>query len=241
MKYEFTGEIRVESGVTLRRIRRIEDGLIGGWIEKESNLSQDGSCFVFDDARVFGQARVYDDAWVYGQAQVFGQAWVSGDAQVFGQAQVYDDAQVSGRAQVSGEAQVFGQAWVSGNAWVYYSELTTNFHEDTKTALRCSLNVVPVNNRIILFKRVNRIDDTRYASLYDPEFVYTIGEFIEVDANPDKMISCGSGLHLSHKDYWNKGDSLIECEVDIDDIICVLEGKVRCSKLKVIGLVEKNK
>ena len=69
MKYEFTGETKVESGVTLRRIRAvtafgaIAAGAVGGWIEKEANLD-----------------RVSGDAWVYGNARVYGNAQVSGDA-----------------------------------------------------------------------------------------------------------------------------------------------------------------
>ena len=39
-------------------------GELGGYIEKEENLSQEGNARVYDDARVFGNAEVYDDARV---------------------------------------------------------------------------------------------------------------------------------------------------------------------------------
>ena len=67
MKYEFTGEKKVVFGITLQRIRALASfgivvrGAIGGWIEKESNLSQ-----------VSGDARVSGNAWVYGNARVYG-------------------------------------------------------------------------------------------------------------------------------------------------------------------------
>lgn len=48
-KYEFTGEVIESCGRTLRRIRRITDGEIGGWIEWESNLSHVGDCWVADE------------------------------------------------------------------------------------------------------------------------------------------------------------------------------------------------
>ncbi len=130
-KYEFTGEERVVDGKTLKRIKRLSDGLIGGFIETERNLSQEGSCFIYDNARVCGDAQVYGNAWVSGDAkvfdnaQVYGDAWVSGDARVsgtalvYGNAQVYDNAWVSGNALVFGEAHVFGNAWVSGDARVF--------------------------------------------------------------------------------------------------------------------------
>jgi hypothetical protein len=58
MKWEFTGETKVEFGITLRRIRYPETREEGGWIEKESNLSLYGDAQVSGHARVFGHARV---------------------------------------------------------------------------------------------------------------------------------------------------------------------------------------
>ena len=106
-------------GKTLFRIKAkvafgdIEEGELGGYVEKESNLNQRG------DAWVSGDARVYGDARVSGNAEVSGNAWVYGDARVSGNAEVYGDARVSGNAEVSGDAEVYGDAWVSGDARVY--------------------------------------------------------------------------------------------------------------------------
>lgn len=57
-KYEFTGETKKFSGRTLKRIKRISDGVIGGWIESEENLSHEGWCFIYDEAVVYGEAEV---------------------------------------------------------------------------------------------------------------------------------------------------------------------------------------
>lgn len=113
MKYKFTGETKNYYGVTLRRIQRISDGLVGGWIEKEENLSQYGSCFVYDNARVSGDARVYNNAEVFGNARVYDNAIVYGNARVYGDAEVY------GNVRVYGDAEVFDNAIVHGNARVY--------------------------------------------------------------------------------------------------------------------------
>ena len=64
----------------------VKAGELGGYVEKEENVSQDGN------------------------------AWVSGDAEVSGNARVYGDARVSGNAEVSGDAEVSGNARVSGDA-----------------------------------------------------------------------------------------------------------------------------
>ena len=114
LKYAMETTTKTIGSVNLHRIRatrsipkwNVKKGDIGGWIETEKNLSQDGDAWVSGDAWVFGNARVSGDA------QVFGDARVSGDAQVFG------DAWVSGDARVSGDAWVFGDARVS-EPWSY--------------------------------------------------------------------------------------------------------------------------
>lgn len=99
-------------GMELFRIRAlisfgdVKKGDLGGYVEKEENLSHSGDAWVTGDARVFGDAEVFGDAWVHGNAKVSGNA------------KVYGEARVCGDAVVSGNAKVFGDAWVSGNAKV---------------------------------------------------------------------------------------------------------------------------
>ena len=122
-KYEFTGkEKTLENGTVLRQIKAVrsfeivKNGDIGGWIEKESNLSHDGNAWVYGDARVYGDAQVYGDARVYGDAQVYGDARVCGDARVYGDARVCGDARVYGNAQVYEDAKIYGDARVCESA-----------------------------------------------------------------------------------------------------------------------------
>ena len=124
-KFELTAEFVTNVfGKKLFRIKAlvafgdVAKGELGGFIEKEGNLSNDGNAWVSGDAWVYGNAWVSGDAWVYGNARVFENAWVYGNAQVYGNAWVYGDAQVYGNAWVYGDAQVYGNAWVSGNAQV---------------------------------------------------------------------------------------------------------------------------
>ena len=118
-KYELTAEFIEQWGKKLFRIKAlisfgsVEAGELGGYVEKEDNLAQDGDAWVCDDAWVYGNARVCDDARVYGNARVCGNARVYGDAEVYGNAWVY------GNARVYGDAEVYGNAWVYGNARVY--------------------------------------------------------------------------------------------------------------------------
>ena len=124
-KFELTGEFIVFLGKQLFRIKSLIDfgdvkcGEVGGFLEKEENLSQEGSAWVSGNAKVSGDAQVSGNARVSGDARVSGNARVSGDAQVSGNAWVSGDAWVSGNAWVSGDAWVSGNAKVSGDAQVY--------------------------------------------------------------------------------------------------------------------------
>ena len=114
-KYELTNETKViNNGVELHRIKALEDfgnvkkGDLGGWIEKEENLSQIGDAWVSDDAMVYGNAVVTNDAWVYANAVVTDDAVVTDNAWVHGKARLYANAVVTGDTEVSGNAVVYG-------------------------------------------------------------------------------------------------------------------------------------
>ena len=94
-KYEMLYDDKIEIGShTLYRIRALKNfgtvkaGDIGGYIEKEENLSQKGNCWVYDNAKVRGNARVYGNALVYKNARVYGDAYVSGNAHICDNAKI---------------------------------------------------------------------------------------------------------------------------------------------------------
>ena len=115
-KYKLREDLTKECyGKTLYRIEAlrnfgdVEKGVIGGYIEKEENLSH------------YGNAKVYGDAQVYGKAVVYGKAWICGDAQVCGKAQVWDNAQVCGDAVITKTSDYYvgKNTWSSGRYFTY--------------------------------------------------------------------------------------------------------------------------
>lgn len=142
MKYVLTEETIMIEERTLYRIMAfkhfgsVKAGDMGGFIEKESNLSHEGICWVrdracvYEDARVFQDAQVCMDARVYGNAKIYGRAHIESYAQVYGyaivrddarirrKAQLYDDAIISGNGSVGEHAQIYGHAHVLGDGLV---------------------------------------------------------------------------------------------------------------------------
>ena len=72
----------------IRKIKYADIGDLGGYVESERNLSQEGDAWVFGNAKVSGNAKVFGNAKVYGDAEVSGDAWVFGDAEVYGDAEI---------------------------------------------------------------------------------------------------------------------------------------------------------
>ena len=75
-KYELTTNTKMCFGRRLYQIKALKDfgdvkaGDLGGYIEKEENLSQDGIAWVFDNACVLGKAQIYDATWIHCDAQI---------------------------------------------------------------------------------------------------------------------------------------------------------------------------
>ena len=136
-KYEFTEETKVVRGCILHRIKRLKDVAIGGWIEKDSNLSHEGKAWVSGDAEVSG------GAWVSGDAEVSGDARVSGGAWVSGKAMVSDNARILDNAWVSGNAEVLDNAWVSGDARVSGKEKIT----------KSPINIIGIAHNVTITKK----------------------------------------------------------------------------------------
>lgn len=73
-KFELTTDTKMLLGRKLFRIKAlisfgdVKEGDLGGYVEKESNLSHNDDAWVCGDACVCGDARVCGNAWVYGNA-----------------------------------------------------------------------------------------------------------------------------------------------------------------------------
>lgn len=86
MKYKLTNKKIDYLGRTLYQIEAVKKfgniakGQKGGFIEKKSNLSQDGNAWVYNYAMVYGDAKVCDNAKVYDCAKVRSAAVVCDNA-----------------------------------------------------------------------------------------------------------------------------------------------------------------
>ena len=132
-KYKLTDECITIGDKKLYRIESLKDfafikkGDKGGFVESEENLSQVGSCWIYNDTKVCGNAWVFGDAMVYGNAKVYGNACVFGDAEIYDNVRVYGNAEVFGNVHIKGDADIssisdyifFKNWWSSGRCFTW--------------------------------------------------------------------------------------------------------------------------
>ena len=123
-KYELTNETIMFNGHKLYRIVAIKCfnnvccGALGGFVESENNLSQQGNCWIYDDAKVYENAKVLDDAFVADNSEIYGSAIICNAAKikynavVCDTATIFDYAIICGYSQVSGNAKIFNDCVV---------------------------------------------------------------------------------------------------------------------------------
>ena len=155
-KYELVKDDTIEVNSfgclkVLYRIKALKDfndvkkGDLGGYIEKEDNLSHEGNCWIYDNAKVSCGAEVYCNALVYGDAEI------RECAIVFGDTEVYDNAVIRGNAMVFGNARVFGNAIVSDDAKVFGKSEVFNSSVLTVNAYITNtndyINIGPIGSR----------------------------------------------------------------------------------------------
>jgi carbonic anhydrase/acetyltransferase-like protein (isoleucine patch superfamily) len=279
-KFELTDET-FSFVKTYHRIRALRDfgdvkkGDLGGFVEREGNLSHAGNAWISGNAKVRDNACVLDDAIVSGSALICDEALISGDAQVHGtviisnnaticnNAKIYGNARVCGKAVVDENAEVYDNALIEGRALVKTSQVCgcsyvagtavitdggkvsqnqhvcsgvvkTDLSKDLAASIRLQCNLPVINNKVVAYKLV-RPD---FTSFYDTNFKYEVGKIIEAESYDLTLQSCAAGLHFSNLNYWEsaiRGDFIcLEAEIDLDDVITVQEGKIRCKRAKIL-------
>ncbi len=222
-KFELTNKVVRNCRKKLYRIRALKDfgdvraGELGGYLENESNLSQDGAAWVYDEAcvcdnaKVLGNAVVKGNACVCGYAKITDDAYISGNACIADDAGVYDDAYVVGNASVGDNAKIFDKAFICGDAWVTNNATIhgeAKIYDNAKIAgdaiIRDSVEVygdadVYGNVRILGNAKINGNADIRY----NTDYIH-ISSFVFSDGYTDFMKSRNNTILVNCR--WFEGD-----------------------------------
>lgn len=99
MKYEITSESILFEGIVLYQIKALSNipvrsviaGDLGGYIEKASNLAQDGECWVYPNARILEDAMALESSAVRDTSVLRGTAVIKGNSLLTGNSMMNQD------------------------------------------------------------------------------------------------------------------------------------------------------
>ena len=120
-KYELTNISMEFGGRTLYRIRALKDfsdvkrGELGGWVSSENNLSQEGNCWIYDEAKCMDNARMYDDSCMYGYSEMYD------SSRMYGYSKMYDSSEMHDSSTMYGSSIMYGNSMMCG-----YSKMFDN-------------------------------------------------------------------------------------------------------------------
>ena len=134
MKYELLKNNFIEyKGRKLYRIRALKSfsdikcGDIGGYVENGKNLSQNGNCWIYNNAKVYDAGRVFDNAIIKNNAEVFDNASVLDNAIIQDNAICYDNSVIYRNAVCGTDTKVYGHGVIYEGTY-----LNININSDIK-------------------------------------------------------------------------------------------------------------
>lgn len=196
----------------------VSAGQLGGWIERESNLSQRWNAWLDEESYAFDGSLIAENAYVE-KSSLFDSVCIRGDSYIY-ESKLFDSTIVTGQSEVE-KSQLYGQTVLGGYCSVVQSNLTN-----------------------VQVKTGSDFEDKKSWNSYHFEdtFLKTEEFMIEVRDN----LTC-KDVHLSGRRILFEAKANLECVTgeNIRDFIVKQETEMYCVKLKkdasVMSLVKPDK
>ena len=98
---------------SLRNFSDVKKGDLGGYIQSEDNLSHEGNCWVYDNAKAYEDAKLFDDSKIFDKVRVFGCAHLHDNDVI-----IRGNAKICGHAIISNNVTIDGDVIICGNALI---------------------------------------------------------------------------------------------------------------------------
>lgn len=124
-------------------------GELGGYVESEDNLSQEGNCWLFDKARVKDGGKIIEDAIVYDKCLVSKNSIVRGSSVVGGYCFVTNqsviiDSRLEGNVIVNGHSTIHSGAYLYGEIGVDQSNIDGSVNLIGRISVKKSRITAPI-------------------------------------------------------------------------------------------------
>lgn len=115
-KYITHNNHKLQRIVAIKSFGTVKEGDIGGYVEREENLSQYNNSWIYDNSKVYENAHISDDAEIRENASIGGYSTIYEDAHIFGNAIIRGSCHILGRAFVCDNSILRGEFWLTGDS-----------------------------------------------------------------------------------------------------------------------------
>ena len=159
-------------GHILHRIRALKDfrdirkGDIGGYVEKECNLSHKGKCWIYDNAKAMDDSRVNSNSRMYDNSIICDNGRMHDNSEMHGDSRLYDNSIMYGESKMYGNSVMCNNSVMHNNSEMYDNSV---MYGDSRM-----YNDSELNKRARLYgKLVSKADD-----------------FIEINNPQGRLVTC---------------------------------------------------
>ena len=228
------------------RIRALKDfsdikaGDVGGWVCSENNLSQEGDCWIYDEARCLDDARVYDNAMMFDNAIMFGNSVMYDNAVMLNNSIMYDNSKMFNKAKMYDNAIMCNNARVYDNAKMYDNAIMYDNAEMYNNAIM--FGNAKMYDNAIMYDNAEMYDEARMwnnAVMFDNSKMYNKARMFN-NAILDKNKILYGSINKSYKkifQYYCENKLITAILTEENEILYSVGRKIGITKEKLIDRI----
>ena len=139
----------------LRDFSDVKKGDLGGFVESEGNLSQEGDCWIYDMAQAIEKSRVEDDACLRDCSKMYGSSLLKDKAQLQGCARMIQYACLADNA-VAIDTEISGFATITGDVVIRRNKDYMVFSDIPEAGFYATYTFPNKRWRFVLFKGTSK-------------------------------------------------------------------------------------
>ena len=233
-KYEMTNITMEFEERTLYRIRALKNfrnvkaGDLGGWVSGKHNLSQEGDCWIYDEAKCMDNARMYHNSAMYNNAVMCDFSEMHGCSEMHNYSAMLDNSRMYNCSAMYDNSRMYNDSKMYSNSRMFDNSAMYN-------------NAVMLDNSK-MFENSRMYRDSRLKNkenLYG-KLVTKVDRFIEINNTGGRVVT---GVLKDGKILYNIGcQNEITKEVFVDRIYNddggIEKHPYRKEYLKIIDVIE---
>ena len=174
----------------LKDFEHVEKGDLGGYVENKNNLSQDGNCWIYNDAKAMDNSKIYDNSIICGNSIMCDNSRIYDNSEIYGNSRMYNNSVMCGNSTMYGNSRMYDNSVMCDNSVM---------HGDSEMHDNSRMYVISVmcDNSIMHCDSEMHGDSKMYgdSELYNETKLYgklvsKVDDFVEIINPKGRLVTC---------------------------------------------------